>query len=980
MRKLWNTCVIWLFLSLFSLLTAPLAHTQGTCVCFERQFVRATGPPVVETYQFDVPFSDQYTMTVINGSLEDSDLQRVSSSVISVNGTQVLGPSNFNQNVSQLTVPLNLNSGTNTIAVELRGKSGGTLNITITSNNGYSGVVGPEGGIIEVSDFSNPLYGTKIEFPSGCLTDETVITISYVSKNDVEQSIEEDFATRGINYLTGFEIGPPDITFEIPVKLYLPNQFGLSEGDAVYVAQLVPNILGSGGQPDLVLKEVAYADGGSIVTASEFFAGINTPGIFAAVTPTSDVGWLQGTVFNALGSPVKGAIVDGLGGLMLTESDSLGRFTLVWKHPSNDFQGVGVIASTPDKHFGMFGDRFIVLPYPETNHKIIIIAGQNEQEIRLTLCDVFCALLQDDAIQYLLDFADKFTSFLNGIPELKQLSLVFDPSSAQLGICGRQGFSANLSQAFTLFEENELPFHFGYKLLNKYTISMTLGKMKFVNLTYLLGTTAPGTFCILDGSDPVIAKEFIITPEEPIINVEVCATGVGSGLLEVIATKPNIVCEVNVGVENEVCPCSGSALNLSVNCKPEALVMEPAIVTVDTGSLDMDHFSAEYEDSNQDWDGDGTLDGTDRNGDLPGDKILAWHSNVIHSVCTNFHVPPDYTLIVEPGVVVKLGSGARIDCTGVLVADDATFTSAEGSPNLGDWDRIVVKDPRSRLDNCIFEYGGMGSNGCEVEIIGLDGEFNITNCKFRYSAATGLQANLAPSVTLNLSQCEFTKNATCGAEVYNGAQVNITGSKFLNNVTGLWLLRQRDFLVDSCIFDSSYTALEVHEQASGTIKNNGIYGYAGPILHNAGVVVFDSNHVNTLMLGLNCGAVTSAEITNNVISTQGAGMALYPGTGSVTAKGNSVCNCGGTGIDIYDGFVTLDQNVICNNYADGIATSGGSIHIKGNTITGNGECGIDSARGGTVIAGGNTISDNGWRIPEQYCQGWSGCYECSNPF
>jgi hypothetical protein len=72
----------------------------------------------------------QYTLKAFNGGLQNSQTELVSSSVVTVNGVQVLGPSNFNQNVSEIDVPVILQSS-NTISVQVRGQPGGTLAIQI---------------------------------------------------------------------------------------------------------------------------------------------------------------------------------------------------------------------------------------------------------------------------------------------------------------------------------------------------------------------------------------------------------------------------------------------------------------------------------------------------------------------------------------------------------------------------------------------------------------------------------------------------------------------------------------------------------------------------------------------------------------------------------------------------------------------------------------------------------------------------------
>lgn len=106
--------------------------TAGTFTPFGPQnYVRGSGAPVTETGTFTVlnP-ATQYTLKAFNGGLVNDQTELVSSTVVTVNGVQVLGESNFNQNVREVDVPVVL-QGSNTISVQVRGQPGGTLTIEI---------------------------------------------------------------------------------------------------------------------------------------------------------------------------------------------------------------------------------------------------------------------------------------------------------------------------------------------------------------------------------------------------------------------------------------------------------------------------------------------------------------------------------------------------------------------------------------------------------------------------------------------------------------------------------------------------------------------------------------------------------------------------------------------------------------------------------------------------------------------------------
>ena len=88
---------------------------------------RGTGAPTAFSYSFTAPEPSRgYIFKVYNGGLEDTIYEQVSSSTITLNGSAILGPSNFNQNVAYLEVPVTLQSQ-NTLNVEVRGKPGGAI-------------------------------------------------------------------------------------------------------------------------------------------------------------------------------------------------------------------------------------------------------------------------------------------------------------------------------------------------------------------------------------------------------------------------------------------------------------------------------------------------------------------------------------------------------------------------------------------------------------------------------------------------------------------------------------------------------------------------------------------------------------------------------------------------------------------------------------------------------------------------------------
>jgi hypothetical protein len=71
-----------------------------------------------------------YVLQIHNGGLTDGEFEKVSSSVISLNGVQIVGPNEFNQKVTLIEKPITL-AAVNDLSIELRGKPGGGITVQI---------------------------------------------------------------------------------------------------------------------------------------------------------------------------------------------------------------------------------------------------------------------------------------------------------------------------------------------------------------------------------------------------------------------------------------------------------------------------------------------------------------------------------------------------------------------------------------------------------------------------------------------------------------------------------------------------------------------------------------------------------------------------------------------------------------------------------------------------------------------------------
>ncbi len=167
-RKL-TICICYLIAGLVLGRDALNAQSTTPIVVFgPKTYTRSSGKPSPQTSAFTVPssVSGPFTLTVVNGNGSGGDT--VASGRISINGIQILGPSDFNQSsrerddrrdddrddrrddrgsdsnhssVIKRTVTLKQN---NSLSVELMGEPGGSITLSITGfANGPAGTTVP---------------------------------------------------------------------------------------------------------------------------------------------------------------------------------------------------------------------------------------------------------------------------------------------------------------------------------------------------------------------------------------------------------------------------------------------------------------------------------------------------------------------------------------------------------------------------------------------------------------------------------------------------------------------------------------------------------------------------------------------------------------------------------------------------------------------------------------------------------------------
>ena len=200
------------FMLLVGMTTSVQAGVEVTC--FEGIFERATGAAVAETVNFP-GIAGSATIRVYNGA-EDDETEKVSSSIISVNGNVVFSSYNFSQGVSYINAEVELIEGRNSLVVLLKSKPGGKIRVEIVQEveADAGGFVDTGGGNVRVNDPQNILAGAEIYAPPGALLEPTMLTIS-----------DGGFSSHPIPGFVGagpiIKFGPEDISFLSDVQLIL---------------------------------------------------------------------------------------------------------------------------------------------------------------------------------------------------------------------------------------------------------------------------------------------------------------------------------------------------------------------------------------------------------------------------------------------------------------------------------------------------------------------------------------------------------------------------------------------------------------------------------------------------------------------------------------------------------------------------------------------------------------------------------------
>ncbi len=124
------------------------AQAQGKTVFGPMQFERTAGPPDLFTETFTLPtnIAPPFQLYIDHGLADGG--KRVSRARLTLNGVEVVRPSEFSQQVAAIDKEVALQTGTNTLEVRLTSPPGSLLTVTITGTVTITITEPPDGAIV----------------------------------------------------------------------------------------------------------------------------------------------------------------------------------------------------------------------------------------------------------------------------------------------------------------------------------------------------------------------------------------------------------------------------------------------------------------------------------------------------------------------------------------------------------------------------------------------------------------------------------------------------------------------------------------------------------------------------------------------------------------------------------------------------------------------------------------------------------------
>ena len=213
-----------------------------TVVFGPKQYTRAAGPPQTFTETFSHCGTAPCQIVVVNGNANGSN--RISSASISLNGNQIIGPSDFNPRVATIVRPVTL-ADQNQLAIRLTSKPGSfiTVRVECLASAAILGTFAPGDSLLDpntlLSAFQITNTGsapadnvqvTSITLPGASLTSPSLPLNLGTIPNDGFAVVNADFSggpfTPGGTYMVTvqgtYSVGSATYCFNLTVDLIVP--------------------------------------------------------------------------------------------------------------------------------------------------------------------------------------------------------------------------------------------------------------------------------------------------------------------------------------------------------------------------------------------------------------------------------------------------------------------------------------------------------------------------------------------------------------------------------------------------------------------------------------------------------------------------------------------------------------------------------------------------------------------------------------
>ena len=242
-------------------------------------------------------------------------------------------------------------------------------------------------------------------------------------------------------------------------------------------------------------------------------------------------------------------------------------------------------------------------------------------------------------------------------------------------------------------------------------------------------------------------------------------------------------------------------------------------------------------------------------------------SNSPYIVTSNLTLFPNFTLTIEPGVVIKFNDNTSFNVRGSLIAIGSstnfiTFTSSSTSPSKGIWGGVSISElsgTNATINFCKFSYALPAIYIGQVN----PNPIIIKNSEFTQNASAF--SGYASGV-FKIDSCKFTKNQSAIGGYSSGTEGNLELNNSLFTENDYALNNTNEVTANSCIFTCNKIAAYVW---SGT---------------------FDNCKIESNQVGVKPANKYSITITNSSISNNDTGIILNYFSAGNNIHQNNICN------------------------------------------------------------------------------------------